>query len=116
MKCTINNKREITGFWEDNLAPKDAVDCNIVKPYHATGTPENEIYIYKLSDNGVVSPTDVGIDFETKQYQRDRETSYPEIREQLDLLYHDMTAGKGDKTGEWYKAVNKVKTDNPKPE
>ena len=29
---------------------------------------------------------------------------------------HDMTAGKGDKTGEWYKAVNKVKTDNPKPE
>ena len=50
------------------------------------------------------------------KYQRDRATSYPEIREQLDLLYHDMTAGKGDKTGEWYKAVNKVKTDNPKPE
>ena len=55
-------------------------------------------------------------DYDAKQYQRDRETSYPEIREQLDLLYHDMTAGKGDKTGEWYKAVNKVKTDNPKPE
>ena len=54
-------------------------------------------------------------DYNAKQYQRDRETSYPEIREQLDLLYHDMTAGKGDKTGEWYKAVNKVKTDNPKP-
>ena len=49
------------------------------------------------------------------QYQRDRETSYPEIKEQLDLLYHDMTSGKGDKTGEWYKVVNKVKTDNPKP-
>ena len=49
------------------------------------------------------------------QYQRDRAPSYPEIKEQLDLLYHDMTAGKGDKTGEWYKAVNKVKTDNPKP-
>jgi hypothetical protein len=26
-----------------------------------------------------------------------------------------MTAGKGDKTGEWYKAVKKVKDDNPKP-
>ena len=47
------------------------------------------------------------------KYQRDRK--YPELGEQLDLLYHDMTAGKGDKTGEWYKAVNKVKTDNPKP-
>jgi len=27
-----------------------------------------------------------------------------------------MTSGKGDKTGEWYKTVTKVKTDNPKPE
>jgi len=53
-------------------------------------------------------------DYDAKQYQRDRETAYPEIKEQLDLLYHDMTAGKGDKTGEWYKVVNKVKTDNPK--
>jgi translation initiation factor 2 alpha subunit (eIF-2alpha) len=39
---------------------------------------------------------------------------YPEIGEQLDLLYHDMTSGKGDKTGEWYKAIKKVKDDNPK--
>ena len=38
------------------------------------------------------------------------------VEEQLDLLYHDMTNDKGDKTGEWYKAVNKVKTDIPKPE
>ena len=54
-------------------------------------------------------------EYDAKEYQRDRAPSYPEIKEQLDLLYHDMTAGKGDKTGEWYKAVNKVKTDNPKP-
>ena len=50
------------------------------------------------------------------KYARNRSYNYPSITEQLDLLYHDMTAGKGDKTGEWYKAVNKVKTDNPKPE
>jgi hypothetical protein len=53
-------------------------------------------------------------DYDSKKYQRDRK--YPELGEQLDLLFHDMTAGKGDKTGEWYKAVNKVKTDHPKPE
>ena len=46
------------------------------------------------------------------QYQRDRQ--YPQLGEQLDLLFHDMTAGKGSKTGEWYKAVKKVKDDNPK--
>jgi len=49
-------------------------------------------------------------------YDYNRRHNYPIIEEQLDLLFHDMSAGKGDKTGEWYKAVNKVKTDNPKPE
>ena len=53
-------------------------------------------------------------DYDALQYQRDRK--YPALGEQLDLLFHDMTAGKGDKTGKWYKAVNKVKTDHPKPE
>jgi hypothetical protein len=67
-------------------------------------------------------PTDSEIDTEVtrmnneytaNQFQRDR--TYPELKEQLDLLFHDMTAGKGTKDGEWYKAVSKVKTDNPKP-
>ncbi len=52
-------------------------------------------------------------EYDAKQYQRDRQ--YPAIGEQLDMLFHDMTAGKGNKNGEWYKAVKKVKTDNPKP-
>ena len=43
-----------------------------------------------------------------------RKSEYPELREQLDLLYKDMAADKGDKTGEWFKAVKKVKDDNPK--
>ena len=34
--------------------------------------------------------------------------------EQLDMFFHDMTTGKGTKDGEWYKAVAKVKSDNPK--
>ena len=105
------------------------------------GEPTNESEFNKMfrkvtgaDDNGSAiesdNPNDFGVtcdqivekqkelqaDYDSKQYQRDRKISYPEIKEQLDLLYHDMTAGKGDKTGEWYKAVNKVKTDNPKPE
>ena len=43
-----------------------------------------------------------------------RAREYPELKEQLDLLYKDMVADKGDKTGEWFKAVKKVKDDNPK--
>ena len=52
--------------------------------------------------------------FSDMEYARKRKDEYPDLAEQFDLLFHDMTSGKGDKTGEWYKAVNKVKTDNPK--
>tara|TARA_R100000808_G_scaffold7063_1_gene20757 strand:- start:317 stop:673 length:357 start_codon:yes stop_codon:yes gene_type:complete len=52
-------------------------------------------------------------DYDSKSYQRDRQ--YPELGEQLDMLWHDMTSGKGDKNGEWYKAISKVKSDHPKP-
>ena len=55
------------------------------------------------------------LDKQDNGYVRDRQESYPALGEQLDMLYHDMTAGKGDKTGDWYKAVKKVKDDNPKP-
>jgi len=48
-------------------------------------------------------------------YIQSRLEAYGGIGDQLDLLFHDMTADKGDKTGEWYKAVKKVKDDNPKP-
>tara|TARA_R100000995_G_scaffold84494_1_gene63352 strand:- start:869 stop:1219 length:351 start_codon:yes stop_codon:yes gene_type:complete len=48
-------------------------------------------------------------------YQRTRASAYPEIAEQLDLLYHDMVAGKGDKTGTWFSTIKKVKDDNAKP-
>ena len=46
--------------------------------------------------------------------QETREQSYGKIGDQLDLLYKDMLADKGDKTGEWCKAIKKVKDDNPK--
>ena len=48
-------------------------------------------------------------------YINKRKRKFPDYGEQLDLLFHDMTAGKGTKDGEWYKAVAKVKSDNPKP-
>jgi hypothetical protein len=43
-----------------------------------------------------------------------RRKAYGTIETQLDLLYHDMAADKGDKTGEWFKAVAAVKTALPK--
>jgi len=48
-------------------------------------------------------------------YKRTRADAYEQIREQLDQLYHDMTAGKLDATGEWHKAIKAVKDATPKP-
>ena len=47
--------------------------------------------------------------YENNAYQRSRAVEYPEIKEQLDLLYKDMLADKGDKTGTWFAAVKAVK-------
>ena len=51
--------------------------------------------------------------YDNNKYQRDRAAAYAEVKEQLDLLYHDMAADKGDKTGEWFKAIKAVKDANP---
>ena len=74
--------------------------------YHDGQTPPTEEEIQaKLKE--------LQADYDAKEYQRKR--IYPDIGQQLDLLYHDMTSDKGDKNGEWYKTVTKVKTDTPKP-
>ena len=43
-----------------------------------------------------------------------RAKSYPSVYDQLDQLYHDITAGKLDATGEWDKAIKKGNDANPK--
>ena len=75
-------------------------------------------------DGSQTEPTSSAIDAEVirlqaiydgNAYQRTRESAYEEVKEQLDQLYHDMTAGKLDATGEWHKAIKAVKDATPKP-
>ena len=83
----------------------------------------NGDYLHSWNVDGLAEPTaeqiasyeTAGNTAETLQgVLNTRASAYPELREQLDLLYKDMAADKGDKTGEWFKAVKKVKDDNPK--
>jgi len=55
------------------------------------------------------------LDAEANSYKWDREASYPEIKEQLYKLYHDINNGTLDETGEFFTALKTVKDDNPKP-
>ena len=45
------------------------------------------------------------------QYKTDRANAYPSIGDQLDMQYWDKKNG----TTTWVDAIDKVKTDNPKP-
>ena len=81
---------------------------------NVSGTDIDTCTIEWLEGTAEISKADIQAKINETQYQRDRAVAYPELKEQLDLLYKDMAADKGDKTGEWFKAVKKVKDDNPK--
>ena len=66
------------------------------------------------NDQILAKQTELKTAYDNNKYQRDRAVAYKELKEQLDLLYHDMTADKGDKTGEWYKHIKAVIDANPK--
>ena len=85
------------------------------KPLYAQVNNERREFTKAEYDQAIEDRANSKLDEQDNGYARARLDSYGSWNEQLDLLYHDMTAGKGDKTGDWYKAVKKVKDDNPKP-
>jgi hypothetical protein len=83
----------------------------------------NGVFIASWTYDGLAEPTaDQIASYETAGNTAEalsgvlakRASEYKKLKEQLDLLYHDMTAGKLDNTGEWHKHIKKVKDDNPK--
>ena len=96
------------------------------------GTPavlfRNSIDLNRFS-NGVsrkivqsnIDAARVELDKLNYRYQRagiGTDNGYPNIKEQLDQLYHDMTDGKlgaGATTGSWYVGITSIKTAFPKP-
>ena len=80
-------------------------------------------YIRTWNVDGVTKPTDSQIaSYETAGDEEEaltkilvkRKKEYLSWNEQLDKLYHDIDNRKLDETGEWFKAIKKVKDDNPK--
>tara|TARA_R100000329_G_scaffold140447_1_gene122731 strand:- start:83 stop:397 length:315 start_codon:yes stop_codon:yes gene_type:complete len=83
----------------------------------------------KKSVNGVVSEFDENdyaqakIDLGNSKWEEQqfgyitaRQQAFESTGNQLDQLFWDIHNNKLDKTGEWYKAIKKIKDDNPKPE
>lgn len=99
----------------EELTVEAQAEIDAAKPLYAQVNNERREFTDAEYDQAVTDLANSKFDEQENGYKRARQEAYPALSEQLDLLFHDMTAGKGDKTGEWYKAVNQVKTDNPKP-
>ena len=80
----------------------------------------NKVYANLVIHDGSTKPTEVECNdglkalqdaFDAKEYARKRVAAYPKLTHQLDMLYWDKKNG----TNKWVEAVDKVKSDNPKP-
>tara|TARA_Y100001973_G_scaffold32996_1_gene49617 strand:+ start:698 stop:1021 length:324 start_codon:yes stop_codon:yes gene_type:complete len=84
--------------------------------------PSNKIYANLIVHDGGSKPSEADCtnglkalqdawDLENDSYKSKRREAYASIKEQLDQLYWDKKNG----TNKWVEAIDKVKSDNPKP-
>ena len=69
---------------------------------------------YKMDGDDIVVDTDKEAEDANVQYKDDRK--YPDVKEQLDMLWHAIDTDTLDKTSEFYTSLKSVKDSNPKPE
>ena len=84
---------------------------------------DNDFDKIEIQDVGVPAPfrQDIQNEIERLQaiedateYQHNRREQYPEIGDQLDMLWHSIDSGSLDKTSDFYLSLKSVKDDNPK--
>ena len=91
-----------TGQWFGWSDSKNKIYANLI--VHDGGSKPTE----KECTDGLKALQDAW-DLENDSYKSKRRDEYKSVVEQLDQLYHDMTAGKLDATGEWYKSIKAIK-------
>jgi hypothetical protein len=105
-------------YLEENSKTWDDEQDNILLENTGSGA-----YIKTWNVSGLSKPSDSKIaEYETAGNTQEtlngvlakRKTEYKDFGYQLDLLYHDMTAGKLDNSGEWHKHIKAVKDANSK--
>lgn len=58
----------------------------------------------------------IKLEYEATEYQRIRAKEYPNIADQLDMLWHAIDTNTLNKTSDFYLAIKAVKDANPKSE
>ena len=81
--------------------------CRIVNHLHAFDADGNKInYDEDLVQKKII---ELQVEYDAKQYQRDRADAYPSYADQFDTIYHQGIDA-------WKAEIKKVKDAHPKPE
>ena len=93
---------------QDNILLENTGSGAYIKTWNVSG-------LSKPSDSKIAEYENAGNTAETlSNVLTKRKKEYKDFGHQLDLLYHDMTAGKLDNSGEWHKHIKAVKDANSK--
>ena len=97
----------------------------IYKAYPNVVTIDDDTGAYDESGNVVILNSSniaaARVELDKLNYKHQRElcigttAGYPDWREQMDMLYHDIKNGTLDTSGKWYVGITSVKTNIPKP-
>lgn len=92
------------------LRPNEGLIYNSGEPIDASKIIYDSESTQKITQTELDNKlNELSVEFENNQYQRDR--TYPNIGDQLDMIYWDKING----TEKWKEAIEKVKADHPKP-
>ena len=100
----------------EELTVEATSEIEAAKPLYKQVNNERMEFNAADYDQAITDLANSKFDEQENGYFTARLAEYTSFGDQQDMLYHDMTAGKGDNTGDWYAAIEKIKEDNPKPE
>ena len=102
------NSKTDSEFSSGNIKLQNDGDGDYIKTWNVSGvTKPTDSQLNALASTATTEQNNYAI-------RKTRKRAYGTIGDQLDLLYKDMLAGKGDSTGEWFKSIKAVKDANPK--
>jgi|SRR5210317_175123 hypothetical protein len=108
----------ILSLYPNNGTYENPHELNFYMPDHFDySTLEWNCDLVKPTEEEVIAERDrLQAEYDSLLYQRQRYHEYPDIREQLDALWHDIDNNTLDNTGNFYNLIKEIKDNHPNQE
>ena len=102
----------------EEFKTESAAEIENERPLYAQVNNERREFTESEYETAINDRANSKFNQQNNGYKDDRLNSFKSVGDQLDELFWDIDGGKfgaDAKKGEWYKAIKKIKDDNPKP-